>query len=59
MARSESGGRKRHITVNYQNLGRDECSNLTSGIHETLGDRPCGNRASLPGFERDYSLGHK
>ncbi len=36
MARSESGGRKRHITVNSLNLREYESSNQTSGIPRTL-----------------------
>ena len=36
VARSESGGRKRHITVNSQNLREYASNNQTSGIHGTL-----------------------
>ena len=36
MVVSEFGGMVRRLTVNSQNLRRHECSNQTSGIHESL-----------------------
>jgi len=39
MALSEQEAGELQLTVNSLNLGKYECNNQTSGIHETLSER--------------------
>ena len=54
MVVSESRGMARRLTEGLRHRREYESSNPMSQTLGTLGDRPFGRRASLPGFGRDF-----